>query len=103
MIRLPPSATRTDTLFPYTTLFRSSCRHPPVHVADDAVDGALSPLVVVHDDPVEVEGVAAGALRRRGIAALDPAPGQQLAVLGVQGVELGVVGDRKSTRLNSSH
>src|SRR3546814_15066913 len=23
MIRLPPSATRTDTLFPYTTLFRS--------------------------------------------------------------------------------
>src|SRR3546814_16103075 len=24
MIRRPPSATRTDTLFPYTTLFRSS-------------------------------------------------------------------------------
>src|SRR3546814_3778880 len=23
MIRLPPSSTRTDTLFPYTTLFRS--------------------------------------------------------------------------------
>src|SRR3546814_4097818 len=29
MIRLPPRATRTDTLFPYTTLFRS------VGVADD--------------------------------------------------------------------
>src|SRR3546814_14662713 len=32
MIRLPPSSTRTDTLFPYTTLFRSfrarSCAHP---------------------------------------------------------------------------
>src|SRR3546814_21042021 len=26
MIRLPPSSTRTDTLFPYTTLFRSDCR-----------------------------------------------------------------------------
>src|SRR3546814_3539182 len=26
MIRRPPSATRTDTLFPYTTLFRSVCR-----------------------------------------------------------------------------
>src|SRR3546814_1142966 len=26
MIRRPPSSTRTDTLFPYTTLFRSSCR-----------------------------------------------------------------------------
>src|SRR3546814_11029346 len=24
MIRLPPSSTRTDTLFPYTTLFRSN-------------------------------------------------------------------------------
>src|SRR3546814_3491170 len=25
MIRRPPSSTRTDTLFPYTTLFRSIC------------------------------------------------------------------------------
>src|SRR3546814_20028922 len=25
MIRRPPRATRTDTLFPYTTLFRSGC------------------------------------------------------------------------------
>src|SRR3546814_20349886 len=27
MKRLPPRLTRTDTLFPYTTLFRSSRRH----------------------------------------------------------------------------
>src|SRR3546814_6535497 len=27
MIRRPPSSTRTDTLFPYTTLFRSSTVH----------------------------------------------------------------------------
>src|SRR3546814_2559244 len=26
MIRRPPRSTRTDTLFPYTTLFRSCCR-----------------------------------------------------------------------------
>src|SRR3546814_16114090 len=26
MIRLPPRSTRTDTLFPYTTLFRSEVR-----------------------------------------------------------------------------
>src|SRR3546814_4426755 len=26
MIRRPPRSTRTDTLFPYTTLFRSICR-----------------------------------------------------------------------------
>src|SRR3546814_2016531 len=37
MIRRPPRSTRTDTLFPYTTLFRSpdqgrSLRHPAVGV-----------------------------------------------------------------------
>src|SRR3546814_6051106 len=29
MIRRPPRSTRTDTLFPYTTLFRSAGRSPP--------------------------------------------------------------------------
>src|SRR3546814_14003667 len=29
MIRRPPRSTRTDTLFPYTTLFRSSPYHTP--------------------------------------------------------------------------
>src|SRR3546814_18729746 len=28
MIRRPPRSTRTDTLFPYTTLFRSHCPRP---------------------------------------------------------------------------
>src|SRR3546814_2619470 len=28
MIRRPPRSTRTDTLFPYTTLFRSVCALP---------------------------------------------------------------------------
>src|SRR3546814_12003447 len=28
MIRRPPRSTRTDTLFPYTTLFRSALVHP---------------------------------------------------------------------------
>src|SRR3546814_7514941 len=28
MIRRPPRSTRTDTLFPYTTLFRSPLRRP---------------------------------------------------------------------------
>src|SRR3546814_9821137 len=27
MLRRPPRSTRTDTLFPYTTLFRSTTRH----------------------------------------------------------------------------
>src|SRR3546814_7437642 len=29
MIRRPPRSTRTDTLFPYTTLFRSPCGAAP--------------------------------------------------------------------------
>src|SRR3546814_3219653 len=33
MIRRPPRSTRTDTLFPYTTLFRSH-PHPPVQRAE---------------------------------------------------------------------
>src|SRR3546814_15596627 len=31
MNRQPPSSTRTDTLFPYTTLFRSAVIPPPTH------------------------------------------------------------------------
>src|SRR3546814_5229915 len=34
MIRRPPRSTRTDTLFPYTTLFRSRRRGWGVHMAN---------------------------------------------------------------------
>src|SRR3546814_15674534 len=40
MIRRPPRSTRTDTLFPYTTLFRSTVEVRTVltlHAADDVV------------------------------------------------------------------
>src|SRR3546814_8712950 len=45
MIRLPPRSTRTDTLFPYTTLFRSVCvlGHPTVA---GSVKESLRPCVV---------------------------------------------------------
>src|SRR3546814_5654279 len=33
MIRRPPRSTRTDTLFPYTTLFRSAARVDAVRIA----------------------------------------------------------------------
>src|SRR3546814_3108408 len=39
MIRRPPRSTRTDTLFPYTTLFRSP---RPAQMAGPAVHGARS-------------------------------------------------------------
>src|SRR3546814_4550533 len=34
MIRRPPRSTRTDTLFPYTTLFRSHLIHPFAQLAE---------------------------------------------------------------------
>src|SRR3546814_7630341 len=43
MIRLPPGSTRTDTLFPYTTLFRSSdllwLMRVPGHAGPGAAQG----------------------------------------------------------------
>src|SRR3546814_20374223 len=41
MIRRPPRSTRTDTLFPYTTLFRSD---PPGFFAYHVLDGPNNPL-----------------------------------------------------------
>src|SRR3546814_16622750 len=60
MIRRPPRATRTDTLFPYTTLFRSfrSFAHlsPPLRSEDDRqaalaaiADGTIDGLASGHD------------------------------------------------------
>src|SRR3546814_13680752 len=43
MIRRPPRATRTDTLFPYTTLFRSEMVASTLAQADVAL-----PVVAVH-------------------------------------------------------
>src|SRR3546814_1472746 len=44
MIRRPPRSTRTDTLFPYTTLFRSRQQNqrPPATIIWENVPGVLS-------------------------------------------------------------
>src|SRR3546814_12894619 len=41
MIRRPPRSTRTDTLFPYTTLFRSPGRGTPSARTEDTGQGLL--------------------------------------------------------------
>src|SRR3546814_1388637 len=48
MIRRPPRSTRTDTLFPYTTLFRSLRGNIAAHAREDAVGGrvAIDPIYV---------------------------------------------------------
>src|SRR3546814_7035005 len=43
MIRRPPRSTRTDTLFPYTTLFRSSEAGEPVKIAEDEAQKQQAP------------------------------------------------------------
>src|SRR3546814_16009487 len=49
MIRRPPRSTRTDTLFPYTTLFRSPCRSamPETAFFSDTLILLLAAIVVV--------------------------------------------------------
>src|SRR3546814_10760313 len=46
MIRRPPRSTRTDTLFPYTTLFRSPCDLSSRHSPDCCESGAQCRSVV---------------------------------------------------------
>src|SRR3546814_18983741 len=45
-MRLPPRSTRTDTLFPYTTLFRSDDRAAGAIVAPVAILAAIAPPVI---------------------------------------------------------
>src|SRR3546814_1516929 len=124
MIRRPPRSTRTDTLFPYTTLFRS---HFAVMQIDErlaqcepqagAALGAADTLVDHFEgiaQPVErpFRNADPGILHRYlAISALlrltdrDPDRtilGGELDGVGQQ-IEKDLTEDRKSTRLNSSH
>src|SRR3546814_10162679 len=47
MIRRPPRSTRTDTLFPYTTLFRSLF---------DRISGRITPAFLIANDPQATPG-----------------------------------------------
>src|SRR3546814_16110695 len=71
MIRRPPRSTRTDTLFPYTTLFRSPGEHG---VEFDAVGQLLRPDAEEDEIALNLpEGVLGGdPLPRRREAVRDP-------------------------------
>src|SRR3546814_3961378 len=68
MIRRPPRSTRTDTLFPYTTLFRSG------DLADDDQCGALH--LFARDEVAEVGEQGAQHARVGARAALDNRNGE---------------------------
>src|SRR3546814_13902927 len=71
MIRRPPRATRTDTLFPYTTLFRSvsfdSCRVPANAVLGGEAGigrGFNAAMKALDDGRLHIAAVAVGLGRR---------------------------------------
>src|SRR3546814_20260137 len=103
MTPLPPRSTRSDTLFPYTTLFRSPARRIVARPRAPQLHGDLLGQVVAvlgrarigarnleHDAAVLLQQFAEGlvVIRGHGGAGLHPSSCSL---------------DRKSTRLNSSH
>src|SRR3546814_13938221 len=67
MIRRPPRSTRTDTLFPYTTLFRSggSAPHPSSPLPWDLMDKDMTALASpLHPSARVAEGFAPAARLR---------------------------------------
>src|SRR3546814_14667663 len=54
MRRRPPRSTRTDTLFPFTTLFRSDFGEGVAAIADDRADDGSMRLVFEGDEPMEL-------------------------------------------------
>src|SRR3546814_4928908 len=64
MIRRPPRSTRTDTLFPYTTLFRSNADHfgrqPEIRIA---FAGRIAQHAQLADRGLQAGGADQGAVR----------------------------------------
>src|SRR3546814_4958984 len=66
MRRRPPRSTRTDTLFPYATLFRSAAAKPGdrIFVSGTVGDGVLG-LMVARGELADLDSVHADALAAR--------------------------------------
>src|SRR3546814_1891527 len=113
MIRRPPRSTRTDTLFPYTTLFRSgviaACA---LVVAAPVLDhgqqrvGIGGPLIDLQRRPGLLRGLVQQAPPQR-VGGQREVAAHFRAAFCFGGVAKLVVWrevlDRRSTRLNSSH
>src|SRR3546814_16961201 len=57
MIRRPTRSTRTDTLFPYTTLFRSVAKNAEVMAMRHAHEGDWAATIAAFDSDRQVNGL----------------------------------------------
>src|SRR3546814_15933343 len=98
MIRRPPRSTRTDALFPYTTLFRSEGPEGVAKAVDQSPDEnkrkAKRSLIDLGID---------APLFPTAVAQIDQLFSDMDHTLCSTGWLAGKALDRKSTRLNSSH
>src|SRR3546814_682809 len=97
MIRRPPRSTRTDTLFPYTTLFRSGIE---AQIQAGEIGVTLQEVLCRAPDAALLARPDRLAGGDQGVPVLHLDDGQDAAAAGDQ---VDLAEDRKSTRLNSSH
>src|SRR3546814_5122808 len=79
MIRRPPRSTRTDTLFPYTTLFRSLLDR--LKLSDKVIETMAAGLLQIADMPDPIGSQTATAIRPNGMRVA-----QMRVPLGVTGI-----------------
>src|SRR3546814_2666366 len=130
MIRRPPRSTRTDTLFPYTTLFRSAAGVCGAHAGRGIIEArnilrlgvaeAFEILLIGarieleqhrRQRPRETRNEAVGADRIGEQIGRDRDAGRaarrgaiaRISLPEIIGEGVALLEDRKSTRLNSSH
>src|SRR3546814_17799774 len=97
MIRRAPRSTRTDTLFPYTTRFRSgTIEHVTPQAMTGRTDDGRSVAFNTKDYAHIDYGYAATVHKAQGMTV------DRVHVLATPGMDSHSA-DRKSTRLNSSH
>src|SRR3546814_5648136 len=116
MKRHPPKSTRTDTPFPYPTLFRSARRTACINVIDEHADRAFrarieGPRADTANIELRARGAEAAEIEgrnpRREIFGAEDA--ELLDLLAAKGGDRDrdilnpFLADRKSTRLHSSH
>src|SRR3546814_5475227 len=128
MIRRPPRSTRTDTLFPYTSLFRSKDGLTDLLIPTEEIYGRYSALDLINEKTGEIYIEAGDEVSAENLEKLDAAGIDRIELLDIDHVTTGpwirntlkadkaeereqalsdiyrvMRPDRKSTRLNSSH